>query len=841
MSFEAEEKLRTLFQRELEPWRKRHIVFWYDPEQDFAKELAEYQLDDVEILYVTNHNYFATKYLIEQKETEKNFLLYFDSPRPASIDNPLLDIYLYSYEFQMDSVASLMDELKIVGTESRQIVEAYRSFFVVKKNKEAFIRLIKNEEQLEEQRIELAILCVLTKTKELRISTVLIQLLSEIGKESRELWKAVLKYAADSFFWQQMELNFGYKENEPSIESLSEAIFITKTNMEFAGKIPANWKSQLLVKETNSVIFLNQWMNRVDLQESYSQVALIMETSLKIDKFIKGKSIEVLIQGDTFKLYDQAILVRIAEQLVEGIIQYDPYEKMLMDRRSTYWFNQFSAEYRALIQATRLLKAIQKFDVEGLAFEKEVIWTNYAEVYYEIDTSYRKFYQAFDQINETHEVYWKVREMVENYYKNGYLTELSERWSQLVENEVTFDLTGIEKQTNFYQNYVRDFVAHENRVFIIISDALRYEAGVELADKMNALHRFNTTLSVMEGVVPSYTDMGMAALLPHHSLAITPKGTIEIDGQSTSGIEQRRKILQNEVGDDQATASHAKDLLTMSRAEMRKLYVRTTVNYIYHDVIDATGDHASSEQRVFSATQEAIGELERLITKLTVNVNAAHIIVTADHGYIYTRDSLKTIDKVKIPNEDALVRNRRFILNQSGLSDESLLTFNVLDKFVHIPKGNARFAIQGGGANYVHGGILPQEMMIPVLQIKTERGRDQRKQVDVQLISETNRLTNIVTYLDFLQIQPVTNDIRKKHVRVYLEDEYGLRISNELVLMADSNSEDAKERVMHEKLILFSKEYDLSSDYYLVMVNEMDPEEIDKKRFSIDLPKEFIM
>ena len=48
-----------------------------------------------------------------------------------------------------------------------------------------------------------------------------------------------------------------------------------------------------------------------------------------------------------------------------------------------------------------------------------------------------------------------------------------------------------------------------------------------------------------------------------------------------------------------------------------------------------------------------------------------------------------------------------------------MLTFNVLDKFVHIPKGNARFAIQGGGTNYVHGGILPQEMMIPVLQIKT--------------------------------------------------------------------------------------------------------------------------
>ena len=95
--------------------------------------------------------------------------------------------------------------------------------------------------------------------------------------------------------------------------------------------------------------------------------------------------------------------------------------------------------------------------------------------------------------------------------------------------------------------------------------------------------------------------------------------------------------------------------------------------------------------------------------------------------------------------------------------------------------------------------------------------------------------------MDFLQIQPVTNDIRKKHVRVYLEDDYGLRISNELLLMADSNSEDAKERVMHEKLILFSKEYDLSSDYYLVMVNEIDPEEIDKKRFSIDLPKEFIM
>ena len=43
-------------------------------------------------------------------------------------------------------------------------------------------------------------------------------------------------------------------------------------------------------------------------------------------------------------------------------------------------------------------------------------------------------------------------------------------------------------------------------------------------------------------------------------------------------------------------------------------------------------------------------------------------------------------------------------------------------KFVSFPVGNSVFKLSGGGQNYVYGGSFPQEMLIPVLDIKMEKG-----------------------------------------------------------------------------------------------------------------------
>src|ERR1700720_2528088 len=84
------------------------------------------------------------------------------------------------------------------------------------------------------------------------------------------------------------------------------------------------------------------------------------------------------------------------------------------------------------------------------------------------------------------------------------------------------------------------------RAFVIISDAFRYEAAQELTAELNGKYRFGAVLSSQLGVLPSYTALGMASLLPHKSLEY--KGAdVLVDGR-TSAAGDRDGILQNVGG-----------------------------------------------------------------------------------------------------------------------------------------------------------------------------------------------------------------------------------------------------------------------------------------------------
>ena len=75
--------------------------------------------------------------------------------------------------------------------------------------------------------------------------------------------------------------------------------------------------------------------------------------------------------------------------------------------------------------------------------------------------------------------------------------------------------------------------ADNRRAFVIISDAFRYEAAQELAAELNGKYRFEATLTSQLGVLPSYTALGMASLLPHKTLAYKANGDVLVDGKPT--------------------------------------------------------------------------------------------------------------------------------------------------------------------------------------------------------------------------------------------------------------------------------------------------------------------
>ena len=94
-------------------------------------------------------------------------------------------------------------------------------------------------------------------------------------------------------------------------------------------------------------------------------------------------------------------------------------------------------------------------------------------------------------------------------------------------------------------------------------------------------------------MLPSYTALGMASLLPHKTLAYKPNGDVLVDGKPTSSTEQRDEILKAVDG----MACKADDLLAMKKDEGREFVKDKRVVYIYHNAVDAVGEKARPRRR----------------------------------------------------------------------------------------------------------------------------------------------------------------------------------------------------------------------------------------------------
>ena len=179
------------------------------------------------------------------------------------------------------------------------------------------------------------------------------------------------------------------------------------------------------------------------------------------------------------------------------------------------------------------------------------------------------------------------------------------------------------------------------RAYVIISDAFRYESAAGVERELNGRYRMDAKLSAMLGVLPSYTALGMASLLPHTDLAYTDKGEVLVDGKPVAGTEVRSKQLASVEG----MACQAQALRVMKLEEAREFTQGKRVVYIYHNVIDARGDSASTEGETFAAVDDCIGELVELVQFCVNKLNAATVWVTADHGFLFQQEAPDVTDK----------------------------------------------------------------------------------------------------------------------------------------------------------------------------------------------------
>ena len=112
-----------------------------------------------------------------------------------------------------------------------------------------------------------------------------------------------------------------------------------------------------------------------------------------------------------------------------------------------------------------------------------------------------------------------------------------------------------------------------------------------------------------------------------------------------------------------------------TKTDGRALMKDHEVIYIYHNVIDKTGDAIGTEAKTFDAVEQAFEELD-LIIKKVANINGSNMLLTADHGFMFQQDDVADDDATPLPVADEWTfRSRRFALGRGILADAKVKVF----------------------------------------------------------------------------------------------------------------------------------------------------------------------
>lgn len=843
---------------------EHRIVFWHDPDKRFLEELDNLELENVTLLDMTDQSQLAVKKRIEIDEPEQQFLLWFPHDAPPKEFDWLLDIRLYSTEFHADFAAITLNTLGIPQLGLREHIQRRKAFFSTKRLS-ALKGLVTEQEN--EASLDKKMVAVIAGVKTAKTEEILFSLITQYVNQQKdddsdlENTLAMLKrHDLEGVLWDILNQEMGYQAEHPTLENLILKLFCTDLSAQ-ADPQKREWLEKNVLAtpsgRASALAFMVTWRADRRYKEAYDYCAQQMQDALRPEDQYRLSSPYDLHECETTLSIEQTIIHALVTQLLEESTTLDreAFKKLLSERQSKYWCQtrqEYCAIYDALRQAERLLN-LRNRHIDGFHYQDSAtFWKAYCEELFRFDQAYRLFNEYALLVHSKGAMILKsLDDYIEALYSNWYLAELSRSWNKVLETENRMQewrIAGVPRQQNFYNEVVKPQFNNPQikRVFVIISDALRYEVAEELGNQINTEKRFTAELRSQLGVLPSYTQLGMAALLPHDEICYQPGSgdIVYADGLSTSGTPNRDTILKKYKG----MAVKSDDLLKWKNQQGRDLIRDYEVVYIWHNTIDAMGDSASTEEKTFEACRNAVVELKDLVTRVINRLHGTRIIVTADHGFLFQQQPLSGQDKttLQIKPDNTIKNHKRFIIGHQLPADDFCWKGKVADtagvsdssEFL-IPKGIQRFHFSGG-ARFVHGGAMLQEVCVPVLQVKAlqktaAEKQPQRRPVDIVKHHPLIKLVNNIDKVSLLQTDPVGELFEPRTLNIFIVDNANNVVSGKERICFDSDNDAMEKRIRDVTLKLIGANFNRRNEYWLILEDAQTETGYQKYSVIIDL------
>jgi uncharacterized protein (TIGR02687 family) len=846
---------------------KQRLIFWYDADSEFKETLSTLDLEGVTLLRLDETGSMATKIRLELDDPDGKYLIYSPAAEPEQEDDWLLDIKLYSHTFHADRASVILNELGLSQQSLRNFISQRQAFF----NKDRQNRLKKwVQAEDADKDLDLKMLAVVVRAEQPHPFNVLMQLYKGFCEDGScslnstpKQWAEIQKLELEEAFWDLMERTFGYRQEKPNLADLLLRLMVTDLSLSLRGELPKSYQHFLLDNPKlapTAAVCLSNWRSTINHCDTYDVLSWAISQELNSSENLESFEAHQLAEVPTFEAVEMHLCRALRDGLVDGTLNLEELTDIFSMRRDGHWVRSSSAyrkidyskAYDALEAVAELMNLRRRYE-DGLSFRtaKEMAEAYRSELY-RFDQLYRLFIEAADSVELSGgDLLKQVRELVEQAYSGWFLDQMAIAWGRFIKPDKgegligNWRLQGIPNQQDFFLTHVEPLQKEnpQGKVYVIISDAFRYEAAEELAAVINQQNRFKANLESQLGVLPSYTGLGMAALLPHQELSFKcGTSDILVDGLPCSSLEQRKKILEGAQG----IAVKASDLQAMKQDEGRDFVKNSRVIYVYHNEIDATGDTAISEEKAFQATRTTIEELDALVRLIINKLNGSRVLITADHGFLYQETRPGAAEKSGLSSKPAgtLKAKKRYLLGEN-LGENENAWHGCLKQTsganggmeCWIPKGNNLFHFVGG-ARFVHGGAMLQEVIVPVISIKSLRGKSAEastvRKVKISQLGSIHKVVNNIQIFKFIQTEAVSSRVLPRTLLASLRD-VDRAISNEVVLTFDSESSDMNERVKEARLVVESGTYDKKKEYHLVLRDADTQVEVERYPLSIDL------
>lgn len=807
-----EEKVKSYFER----YPDLKILFFFDESKEFIEEVNSLSIPNIHVEFYTE-SAFTIKCKLLNELIDTKVLLYLPMAHPNTQDEyhqfPLLGLLLANKELKLDNVGEFMEKFGL-QRHQKALTTQY-----MKELKYSGVQMvcepILNAYEFNETAIQKGLISSFLKFKSIEGWSLIISKLLTllVAKDDLELNKVLAKSAdlkMQDIIIQQVSENTSYVMKSLSREELMQAarcVFYNKITQSITTVSNLDPYASFKIKDQTQIVRLNQLLNEsemnTNLSSSFNEVMKLVSNDIKGDKLIDIYGLDA-----NFAEFSPSMIWAVINNLQNQLTSApDAVIKKLDNISIQQTLDEGILNF--LKYLTYMAKLHQMVNgISSYILNKPEDYLNaYSEELYFIDSLYRKTIKAYKLIDYSElpsTIQLDDLHLALNNRYEEHTDKLNREWLKCL-NQFDFDYSKIPvtKQFDFFKNEIEPL---NQKVVVFISDALRYEVAHELLSELHGDVKNTAKIKYMMASIPSKTNIGMAQLLPSGDLVYN-NGDISNSNISTEGLPNRNIILQKFKSD--SLAVQFSEIISNSQEKNREIF-KNAVVYIYHDIIDSTGDKRASERRTFDVVPEAIDEIKRLVKSLHATFNVSKVIITADHGFLYNDREIEDKDLETISDPNPMTSHNRYFITSSK-SQQSLGYSIPLSKttafndnvFVTIPHSVNRYRKQGVGHQFVHGGGSLQEVVVPVIESSRKREEVVTK-VRPSLINKGElKVVSNVLRLNLLQETKVSRMEKQLSISTGLYNN-NILVSNEIISTLNSTSDTPSERAVRIELTLSS-------------------------------------